>query len=167
VTFDMVLPSGTSFCDENPACGSTQHLWLMDTTGAALSLGPAYCQTDCSTCQQHACPEYAAILCPAASGVAVTDSTFTWDGSYVENGSCVGASAPSGAAPTPVACVSSTYAVPGSYFARFCATPGTLEPGDGGPAVCTPTGAQQCTQVSFAYPSSGPVVIALPNTEYP
>jgi len=98
------------------------------------------------------------IACPVGSyGTAVTESTFTWDGFYFQSGSCENGSA------VAVSCVASRFAVPGSYVARFCATPGMLSRPDGGVhPVCTPTGTQFCVDTSFALPSSQPIVIVLP-----
>jgi hypothetical protein len=158
VTLQLALPPGQTFCDENPSCSSTQHLWVSTSAGAPLSLGSVGCSTSCSTCVQTPCPELPVIACPAGNyGSAVTDSTFTWDGSYVENGSCENSSA------AAIACVASRFAAPGNYLARFCATPGTLSRPDGGvQPLCTPTGAQICVDTSFALPSSQPVMIVLP-----
>jgi hypothetical protein len=91
-------------------------------------------------------------------GVAVSDYSFTWNGSYTESGSCaasIGALA--------LACADSKVAPAGSYVARFCATPGTLTAPDGGGAqVCTTTGPQECVEIRFDFPSAQPVVITLP-----
>ena len=157
VTLHLVLPPGQTFCDENPSCSSTQHLWVSTGTGAPLSLGSVGCATSCSTCVPTACPQIP-VFCPAGNfGVAVNDSDFTWDGSHVESGSCENTSA------AAIACVASKFAAPGIYVARFCATPGTLSEPDGGAQRCTPTGTQTCVEVSFDFPSSQPVVISLPS----
>jgi len=157
VTLQFMLPDGETFCDENASCSVTQHLWVSPSAGSPLMLGSYGCTTSCSACQPIACPEVALIACPAGnSGAAVTDSTFTWDGSYAENGSCENAAG-------SIACVAFKFAAPGMYVARFCATPGTLTQPDGGvQPLCTPTATQSCVETAFAFPSSQPVVIALP-----
>jgi hypothetical protein len=144
---------------------STQHFWLADGAAAGLTLGPAYCSVDCATCSEAACPELGAIQCPAGNvGVAVVSSAFTWDGSYVANGSCAAVSGPTGPVSRSVACVRQQFAAPGTYTARFCATPGTLENSpDGGAALCTPSGAQVCTEVGFVYPAVQQIAITLPS----
>lgn len=159
VTLQLALPPGQTFCDENPSCGVTQHLWVSTSAGALLSLGSVGCSTSCSTCAQVPCPELPVIACPAGSyGSAVTDSSFSWNGAYIESSSCENSSA------VAISCVASRFAAPGIYVARFCATPGTLsQPDGGGQPLCTPSGAQSCVDTSFAFPSSQPVVIALPN----
>jgi hypothetical protein len=135
-----------------------QHLWVSTGSGQSLSLGSVGCATSCSTCVPTPCPEIPVIACPAGSyGSAVTSSSFTWDGSYVESGSCVNTPAS-----VAIACEASQFAAPGIYVARFCATPGTLSQADGGGPLCTPAGTQACVDVSFAFPSSQPVVISLP-----
>jgi hypothetical protein len=157
VTLQVGLPPGQTFCDENPACTSTQHLWVSTGSGDPLSLESVGCATSCSACAPTPCPEIPVIACPAgSSGNAVISSTFTWDGSYVESGSCKTTSA------VTIACMASKFAAPGIYVARFCATPGTLSEPDGGGQLCTPTGTQACVEVPFAFPSSQPVVISLP-----
>jgi hypothetical protein len=158
VTLHFALPPGQTFCDENPSCSSTQHLWVGPSAGQPLSLGTVGCSTPCSTCLPILCPEIPVIACPAGSyGSAVTDSDFTWDGSYVESSSCENTSA------VAISCVAPKFAAPGLYVARFCATPGTLSLPDGGlQPQCTPTGAQSCVEVSFAFPSSQSIAIDLP-----
>ena len=84
-------------------------------------------------------PGVAPIICAAvATGVAVTNVEATWDGSYVEQSSC-------GAATTT--CYSSRFVPPGRYVARLCATPGTFADTTG-----TPTGSQECADVTFDLP---------------
>jgi hypothetical protein len=158
-TLRITLPPTQSFCDENPSsCTSTQHLWIMTASGQALTLGSVGCRLECGSCTYPPCPELPVIACPAGNyGVAIDSYDFTWDGSYVENGSC----APSIGA-LAVSCVDSTYAPAGTYVAHFCATPGTLSTPDGGFPVCTATGAQECVDVKFELPSAQPVVITLP-----
>jgi hypothetical protein len=158
VTLQVTLPPGQTFCDENPSCTSTQHLWLTTASGEPLTLGGFGCGVNCETCAAIPCPETATIACLAGNwGVAVTNSGVTWDGSYTESGTCE----PRGAS-AAIACTSSRFAPAGKYVARFCATPGTLSTSDGGAAVCTATGPQECLEMPFAFPSSLPVVITLP-----
>jgi hypothetical protein len=98
------------------------------------------------------------IACPAGKyGVSVDSTTTTWDGSYTEQDSC----APSVGA-LAVSCTASKFATPGTYVARFCATPGTLAPTDGGAPYCTTTGYEECVEVPFSFPASQPVTITLP-----
>jgi hypothetical protein len=159
-TLRLTLPPTQSFCDENPSCTTTQHLWILDSTGQALTLGSAGCMLQCGSCTYPPCAELPLIACPAGNfGVAVTDSDFTWDGSYVQNGSCSPNGPGAGAALT---CVQGTFASPGMYIARFCATPGTLNTPDGGTQICTATGPQECVEVGFPFPATQPVVITLP-----
>jgi hypothetical protein len=157
-TLRLTLPPMRSFCDENPSCTTTQHLWILDSSGQALTLSPVGCQLDCGSCAAPPCPELPLIACPAGNfGVAVNSYDFTWDGSYVENGGCD----PSGAS-VALACVYALFASPGTYVARFCATPGTLGTPDGGAQTCTTTGPQECVEVAFSFPTAQPVVITLP-----
>jgi hypothetical protein len=157
-TLRLTLPPRQSFCDENPSCTTTQHLWILDASGVAFRLGTIGCQVDCSSCTAPPCLETPVIACPAGNfGVAVSSYDFIWDGSYVENASC----APSTGA-LAINCADGKFAPPSMYIARFCATPGTLGTPDGGTQTCTATGAQECVEVGFPFPSTDPVVITLP-----
>jgi hypothetical protein len=157
-TLQLALAPTQTYCDENASCTSTQHLFLRTLAGQPLMLGSVGCGTSCSTCAPNLCPDIP-IVCPAGNwATAVTDSTFTWDGSYTENGSCE----PSGAS-VAITCMATTIAPVGTYVARFCATPGTLGTSDGGARSCAATGAQECVEVQFDFPSSQPVLVALPS----
>jgi hypothetical protein len=158
VTLRINVPPTQTFCDENPSCSSTQHLWVMTASGQALTLGSVGCNISCSACAGLPCPELPIVACPAGNyGVAVTDYDFTWDGSYLESSACE----PSGAS-IALSCLDAKVAPAGTYVARFCATPGVLNTTDGGVPSCTPTGPQECVEVRFDLPSSQPVVITLP-----
>jgi hypothetical protein len=158
-TLQLALAPTQTYCDENASCTSTQHLFLSTLAGQQLMLGSAGCGTSCSTCEPMPCPDIPLIACPAGNwATAVTDSTFTWDGSYTENDSCE----PSGAS-LAITCTASKIAPAGTYIARFCATPGTLAASDGGPQSCAASGAQECVEVPFDFPSSQPVLVALPS----
>ena len=161
VRLQLEVPTVRTYCDENPSCTSTQHLWVTTASGQALTLGSVGCGLDCGTCSPVPCLETPLIACPAGSwGSAVVTSSFTWDGSYTVSESCE----PSGSS-VAVSCTAPKFAPAGTYVAHFCATPGTLDLTDGGPPVCTPTGAQECIDVPFVFPapSSAPeVVVALP-----
>ena len=157
-TLQLTLPPTRTYCDENASCTSTQHLFLENLSGQQLMLGSAGCGTTCSTCTAIPCPQVPVFACPAGSrGTAVSDSTFTWDGSYTESDSCE----PSGAS-VAIACTATKFVPAGAYVARFCATPGTLGTSDGGAPICTTTGAEECVEVVFDFPSSQPVVVYLP-----
>ncbi len=159
VTLQIVLPPGRTYCDENPSCIGTQHLTVLTASGQPLSLGGGIgCGVSCDTCAPIPCPEVPVIACPAGPfGVSVQGYAFTWDGGYTDQESC----SPTN---TTVAqsCFASKFATPGTYVARFCATPGTLAPTDGGAPYCTSTGSQECMEVGFLFPASNPVLITLP-----
>jgi hypothetical protein len=161
VRLQLEVPTVRRYCDENPSCTSTQHLWLTTASGQALTLGSVGCGVDCETCSAPPCLETPLIACPAGSwGSAVATSSFIWDGSYTVNESC----GPTGSS-VAISCTAPKYAAPGTYVAHFCATPGTLDLSDGGAAVCTPTGSLECIDVPFVFPapaSAQEVVVALP-----
>ena len=159
-TLQLTLPPTQTYCDENASCTSTQHLFLKTLSGQQLALGSGSvgCGTSCSTCSSTPCPEIPVIACPAGNrGTAVTDATVTWDGSYIESDACE----PSGAS-VAIACTATKLAPAGAYVARFCATPGTLDMTDGGTPSCATTGAEECVEVQFDFPSSQPVSVNLP-----
>jgi hypothetical protein len=148
VTLRLLLTPGQSFCDVVDQCSYPTHVFIGKEPGSWLTTGRAsVCGVDCSTCDAQPCPALAPIICAAvATGVAVTDVEATWDGSYVEQSSC-------GAATTT--CYSSRFVPPGRYVARLCATPGTFADTN-----CTPTGSQECADVTFDLP--GPAVVEVP-----
>ncbi|HLK90237.1 MAG TPA: hypothetical protein VKZ18_10105 [Polyangia bacterium] len=160
VVLQIVLPPGRTYCDENPSCIGVQHLTLLTASGQPVNFGSSLgCGISCEACAAIPCPELPVIACPAGPfGVSVESYTLTWDGSYTEQDSC----RPSGSSLTQ-SCYASKFAAPGTYVARFCATPGTLALTDGGPAyTCTATGTQECVEVGFLFPSPQPVTITLP-----
>ena len=154
-TLRITIPATQSFCDENPSCTTTQHLWILNASGQALTLGAVGCTPDCSTCTALPCPELPIVACPAGNfGVAVTSYDYTWDGSYIQSGSCTSGD-------LSLNCADAMFATPGRYDARFCATPGTLSVPDGGIQTCTAIGPQECTDVGFDFPAAQPVMITL------
>src|SRR5262245_31564066 len=79
-TFRLQLPATQSYCDMVGGCtGSPEHLAIATSGGAWLPLSVGLCAIDCSgSCEVHPCD----LLCPAGTGVAVTQVEQTWDGSY-------------------------------------------------------------------------------------
>ncbi|MES1166074.1 MAG: hypothetical protein ABUR63_09965 [Verrucomicrobiota bacterium] len=154
VTFVLATPPGESFCDQL-SCGSvTTHLSITGPDGQVLNQSTGRCgTTDCTTCEQLACPTIA-ILCPAPEGVVYTGGTTTWDGAYQATSTC-------GMGHTT--CSQPRFAAPGRYVAQFCATPGDVTQPDGGFfPTCAATGPVQCTNVAFDFPSATPVQLTLP-----
>ena len=148
VTVSLLLTPGQSFCDVIDGCSYPTHVFIGKEPGNWLNAGlPSACGVDCSTCRALPCPAYAPIICAAvATGVAVTSVDATWDGAYVESSTCGGGTA----------CHGARFVPPGRYFARLCATPGTLTD-----SVCTPTGPQECVDVPFDLPGPSPIVVPL------
>ena len=151
VTFQIVLPSTQSYCDQIAACADDpSHIMVMNGAGGLLELTvPFFCQCSSSTCLQRCL----SIPCfGAGTAQAVTSGDQQWDGVYYGQAS----SCASG-------CVVPFYARPGSYFAQVCASPGTIASADGGAPICTKTGSLVCgPNVPFTYPSATPVVLTLP-----
>jgi hypothetical protein len=154
VTFHLTVAGGAAFCDQESCGGAPQHLSIMTSTGVALPTPTTgNCgTTSCTSCQSFLCPEVA-IVCPAPEGVAYTGEDQTWDGSYGATSTC-GAS--------HLTCQETKFVLPGRYVAQFCATPGAVTPGDGGPASCDATASAQCTETTFDFPSPSAVTLTLP-----
>jgi hypothetical protein len=153
ITFELVLPAGKPFCDQWSMCAlaAPSHLEILTAAGQALTLAAPLCADRCgSPCQITACPPLA---CVAAFGTVLTGAEAPWDGTTYTDGTC-----PS----TGNSCTARTHAPAGSYVARMCATPGTLNPPDGGLAQCAATGPVECVDVPFTYPGPSPVVAHLP-----
>jgi hypothetical protein len=159
VTFVMTTPPGLAYCDQLSCAGGPTHLSITDAAGSAVHWPAGQCgTTECDTCQQLACP-LVAVLCPAPEGVVYGGGTTTWDGAYLADSTC-------GSAHT--ACSQPRFAAPGRYLAQYCATPGDVTHPDAGFfPICTATGATQCVQVPFDFPSATPVQLALPPTSRP
>jgi hypothetical protein len=148
VMLRLDLPSTRSFCDQLPLCAfSAGHISIATASGQSLQLSAGLCPTICSA---QCAPVPCTAACPIGGGQPVTEVALTWDGSYVESGTCG----------TGTACFRPRFAPPGRYTARMCVTPGTLAPGDGGPATCTATGPQECADVTFDVP--GPALVEVP-----
>jgi len=152
VAFKLDLPSTRTFCDQVATCGfGVAHVTFDDANGHGFTLNPGWCATLCSSqCLPQSCPE---ITCTSGGGVAITTIQTSWDGAYYEPGTC-GRS---------VSCYSRRYVLPGRYVAHMCATPGTLTQSDAGPSNCTPSGPQECVDVTFEIPGPPMIERALPD----
>jgi len=148
-TFNLLIPSGESYCHQSPGCPSGyENLRIGTAAGARFTLPTrSDCWADCTDACVYSCN---AVEC-IPNGVAVS-GTLQWDGRYDETSPC-GSD-----------CMIRRYAPPGQYTAQLCATPGTLPPGgpgDGGlpsAPTCTNTGAEICGPVvPFTFPSSTPI----------
>lgn len=148
ITLRLALPAGESFCDLVDNCSYPTHAFIGKEPGNWLTGGsPSPCAVDCSTCKAQPCPALAPIICQAvATGVAVTDVEATWNGAYTESSTCGNG----------VTCENARFVPPGRYFARLCATPGTLTG-----SACTQTGAQECVDAAFDLPGPSPIVVPL------
>jgi hypothetical protein len=157
VTLQLTLPSEQSFCDPISECGAgVSHVSFRTVAGETLEVGTRYCTTDCSTCAALPCPAIPA--CTAlAVGLLITHVEASWDGSFVESGTCGNG----------VACVSRRFVRPGRYVAHMCATPGTVTMAGTSGSPCTQTGDAECMDVQFDLPGPSPVTAALPPTEPP
>src|SRR6185369_7393527 len=94
-------------------CGQGPSIDIEDTAGHSLFAVSSSCMTvSCDTCSTSPCPGFACQI----MGIAVTGAKLQWDGAYNVNSTC-------GAGKS---CVAVTYAKPGKYTAKFCATPDKL-----------------------------------------
>jgi hypothetical protein len=149
VTIDFAVPASKSYCQTTDSCGSDHVITILDTSGKALALDPGWCATPCETCKALPCPGIACMQ----QGVAVTGDEIVWDGSYYESGTCGNG----------IQCVAHKYVAAGSFNAKMCATPSTLEtPDGGGSSACTASGPAECVEVPFEFPKDGKVNGSLP-----
>ncbi|HVY40419.1 MAG TPA: hypothetical protein VHM31_20915 [Polyangia bacterium] len=160
VTFVMSTPPGLAYCDQLSCAGGPTHLSITDAAGRTLYPSAGICgTTDCGTCRALVCPLTGPVFCPAPEGVVYAGGTTTWDGSYLADSTCGSAHA---------ACSQPRFATPGRYVAQYCATPGDVTHPDAGHLpICTATGATQCVQIPFDFPSGTPVQLILPPTSGP
>jgi hypothetical protein len=150
VTLHLTMPPAEPFCDVVSECGGgVSHISFRTQSGEALEVGPRYCATQCSTCTPLPCPAIPVCAGPAV-GHLITDVETSWDGSYVQSGSCRDG----------VACVAPQFVRPGRYIAHMCATPGTVSQPNGPP--CTATGEPRCIDVPFDLPGPSTVEATLP-----
>lgn len=140
--------SPTQWCLGTPGNCGGQTMTILDSTGE-LELS-SFCQVNCDTCTVNICPPLACLLPVELTN---TGSSFSWDGTYVTSSSC-GASA--------TVCLAKRCAARGKYQFKVCGfanpDPTTASACSSAPSTTTPT----CTQVSFDYPTSAPVVATMP-----
>lgn len=148
-TIELQIGPGASYCQE-AGCGPVSSIGIKDASGQALVLGPGDCYTPCDSCELLPCPGAACQL----QGYAVTGQTLAWDGTYFASDSC---------GPSSTQCYAHRYAIPGTYSAVMCATPGTLTQDANQVDQCTATGPVECVEVSFQFPSATPAIGKLPN----
>ena len=145
VTLRLNLPSSTSFCDMSCSGGEQRHITIYDVNKKPVAIDPPSCTVMCSdSCQPLACPVGGAC---ALLGVAVTGVELKWDGSAYPLSTC-------GAGAT---CYRPTFVPAGTYIAHMCATPGTLTSFTNSQPVCTATGVEACTDVTFTLPGESVV----------
>jgi hypothetical protein len=152
VTVRLTLPSTESFCDTIDGCSGVAHVFFGKEPGNWLTVGAGgYCPLQCSSqCIQPPCRVAGGACPPIAAGVLVTNVEGTWDGSYVEWSTCG----------SGTACYNPHFVPPGRYYARLCATPGTLTD-----TVCTATAAQECVDLPFDLPGPSPIEVPLPSAD--
>lgn len=150
VVLRLVLPAGRSYCDQGTLCDSQSHIFIQDLSGRPVTVALPYCPISCNSfCAPPPC---VGIPC-VPMGIPFTGEQRTWDG-LVHAASTCGMS---------TTCYQGRYLPRGRYLAVMCATPGQLTGGDGGGnPSCQATGARQCVEVPFDFPSDTPVVGQLP-----
>jgi hypothetical protein len=131
IRFDVTGPD--PYCVHG--CAPPQ-IEIEDPTGHALDFA-GWCSFDCSTCSPSLCPAV-----PCLPDSIVTMGALDWDGGYYVTSSCGSGRA----------CTQKTFAKPGRYRAKFCATPGNLTETNGMPQ-CLPSGAERCGSIEFDFPS--------------
>ena len=140
--------SPTQWCLGMPGSCGGQTMTILDASGA-LGLS-SYCQMACETCTMNLCPPLACLLPVELTNAG---SNYSWDGTYVISSNC-GSSA--------TACMAKRCAAPGRYQFRAC---GFANPDPTSTSACSTapsTTTQTCTQVTFDYPATTPVVVTMP-----
>ena len=150
VNFQVVpaLNSPTQWCLGTPGSCGGQTMTILDASGA-LGLS-SYCQMSCETCTTNICPPLACFL-PVQ--LTSTGSDFSWSGTYVTPSSC---------GPSSTACQAMRCAAPGKYQFKVC---GFANPDPTSTSACSmapSTTIQTCTQVTFDYPTTAPVIVTMP-----
>jgi hypothetical protein len=149
VTLKFEVPTTKTYCVSTDTCSAVTSIVIKDSTGTALGRFSGDCYTDCTSCEMLPCPGYAC----QQQGMAVTGETLEWDGSYWAASSC---------GSPQQQCTGHFYAAAGSYTAVMCATPGDLVPDATSTMQCTNTGAAECVEVPFEFPSSQTYTGTLP-----
>ena len=139
VTLVLEIAPGTSYC-QSGGCGPVSSIAIKDASGTFIVRSPGDCYTPCETCQMQPCPGAACEL----RGYDVPGETLTWDGTSWLGSTC-------GATQS---CLSKSFAAPGQYVAVMCATPGTLQEDASQTPQCVGTGADECVEVPFEFPST-------------
>jgi hypothetical protein len=150
VTLQLTVPTNKSFCEQSTGCNGPPSHFTILADGKPVAVSTPPCPTLCSgTCQPLACP----LLCVAPHGSAVTTAELKWDGTVYAMSTCG----------QGTSCYAPMHLPAGKYVARMCATPGSLNPPDGGfNSTCVASGPAECVDVPFEFPSSSPVVGHLP-----
>lgn len=146
VVLRLVLPAGRSYCDQSSPCESRSHILIQDLSGRALTVAVPYCPNRCdSFCAPPPCPGVPCV----PMGISFMGEQRVWDGLVHSMSTCG----------MGLACYQERYLPGGRYLAVMCATPGQLAGGNGGAdPSCQVTGARQCVEVPFDFPSATPVV---------
>jgi len=140
--------SPTQWCIGAPGSCGGQTMTILDASGP-LELY-TFCQMDCDTCTRSICPP---VVCELPFELTSAGSAFIWDGTYVTQNTC-------GALAT--ACLHNHCAAPGKYQFQVC---GFADPDPTSANACSSaasTTSQTCTQITFDYPPTAPVVVTMP-----
>ena len=140
VSIEFTVVGSDSYCMQSN-CGEAPSIDIEDSSGHSLFTVSASCSSvSCDTCSTSPCPGYACQV----RGIPVSGASLDWDGKYNATSTCG----------TGTSCVTFTYASPGRYTAKMCATPGKIEGPDGGVQQCVTSGPPKCGSVDFDFPSS-------------
>jgi hypothetical protein len=150
VTLRLTVPANKSFCEQSSGCNGPPSHFTILADGKPVAISTPPCPTICSaTCQSLACP----LSCIAPHGSVVSGAEVKWDGTVYPMSTCG----------QGTSCYAPMHLPAGKYVARMCATPGALDPPDGGfNSTCVASGPAVCVDVPFELPSTSPVVGHLP-----
>jgi hypothetical protein len=151
VSFHVSAASG-DYCSYSscgtPGVGASVVVSVKSAAGQEMPLAGDCVTTSCRDCLFHRCD------CPAPQRLGPQGQTITWDGTYLQQGTCG-----MGGGVAAAGCSNKKCATPGMYTATICAYPAVPDAG-GCPATVGPA-VPTCIDVPFDYPSTAPVEGAL------
>jgi hypothetical protein len=137
-------PGSQTYCANIQSCASGPTIQILDSSGQPLVLSISCSDTRCDTCQGTPCPGY---FCPPGTVAEnIPGAKMDWDGLYYARSTCSASTS----------CFAASYAAPGRYTARFCASPGSIS-APSGTSVCMVSGPAVCSSIEFDFPSAGSV----------
>jgi hypothetical protein len=147
VQFHVSATSGSDYCAYppcgSPGVGANVLVSVKSASGQSMPLSGG-CEMSCD-CVFHAC------ACPAPQRLGSLGQTLTWDGTYLQAGTC----GPGGG--VAIGCDKKQCAAPGKYTATICAYAAATDAGANSCPVAVGPAVPTCIDLPFDYPSTTPV----------